>query len=492
MHEGTKMPLSRTSRLSLDIGDSYTPNQAAPLFLSSKGRYLWSSRPYTLTFNDGLISCEGGTQIILEEGHRNLKGAYLAASKKHFPFTGQIPDAQFFTVPQYNTWIELMHQQTQQGVISYAEGIRKSGLTPGILMIDCGWSKYFGSNEFDAATFPDPKAMVSLLHEWGFQVMVWVSPNVSPDSAVFRLLRDTDYLLRDKNGEFAVRKWWDGFSCVLDLTNPAAADWFESRLRKLQTDYGIDGFKIDAGDPYFYRADDQAFLPSISQEQTKAVCAFAERFPLNELRAAWSSGGRPLVMRLSDKLHSWDKDGLNTLLPNSLLQGLLGYSYHCPDMIGGGEYMYFKQVSASLDQELVVRYAQASALMPMMQFSAAPWRILDPEHFELVKNAAEIHYKHGSLILSLARHAAETGEPIVRPMAYEFPDQGFETVSNQFMLGDSLMVAPVLGKGQVGRKVKFPSGIWESDRGEHLQGGQSHIIDAPLSRLPYFKKCVEA
>ena len=174
-----------------------------------------------------------------------------------------------------------------------------------------------------------------------------------------------------------------------------------------------------------------------------------------------------------------------------MLQGLLGYSYHCPDMIGGGEYMYFKQVSDSLDQELVVRYAQASALMPMMQFSAAPWSILDPEHFDLVKSAAEIHCEHGSLILSLARHAAETGEPIVRSMTYEFPDQGFETVSDQFMLGDSLMVAPVLGKGQVERRVKFPTGTWKSDRGEYIQGGQSHIIDAPLSRLPYFKKCVE-
>ena len=58
-------------------------------------------------------------------------------------------------------------------------------------------------------------------------------------------------------------------------------------------------------------------------------------------------------------------------------------SYTCPDMIGGGEYLNFLENSSNLDEELFVRYAQCAALMPMMQFSAAPWRVLSKENFEI-------------------------------------------------------------------------------------------------------------
>lgn len=84
-----------------------------------------------------------------------------------------------------------------------------------------------------------------------------------------------------------------------------------------------------------YRDTDVISEPMSAWEQVKKYGEFVSRFSFNEFRAGWGLGGKPLVMRLSDKNHSWDVNGLNMLLPNSLIQVLIVVVYHCPDMIGG-------------------------------------------------------------------------------------------------------------------------------------------------------------
>ncbi|MCQ5090565.1 glycoside hydrolase, partial [Ruthenibacterium lactatiformans] len=96
-----------------------------------------------------------------------------------------------------------------------------------------------------------------------------------------------------------------------------------------------------------------------------------------------------------------------SLIPNTLTQGMLGYAFSCPDMIGGGENANFTANSDKLDDELFVRYAQCAALMPMMQFSAAPWRELPPKAAELCVQAAKLHEQYTEDILALAKHAAQ-------------------------------------------------------------------------------------
>ena len=89
--------------------------------------------------------------------------------------------------------------------------------------------------------------------------------------------------------------------------------------------------------------------------------------------------------------------------------GLLGYAYACPDMIGGGQFASFLGVDQTkLDQELIVRSCQVHALMPMMQFSVAPWRILDEKHLAICRDYARLHEKMGAYILEQAYHAAKT------------------------------------------------------------------------------------
>ena len=232
VEDGVKMPFGTESDYRADLSQP-TPNQSAPFFLSSKGRYLWSETPFCIRFQKGIISVQG-EQVQLESGFQNLKGAYLAAQKVHFPFTGTMPNPLFFLKPQYNTWIPLNHNQTQQGVLEYASQIKRLGLMPGIFMIDSGWERYFGELDFDRSKFPEPKKMIQELHRQGFTVMLWISPCISPDSPTFRKLREGRGLLRNSDGEIAVRKWWDGYSAVLDLSDPVAVDWFSKKLDALK------------------------------------------------------------------------------------------------------------------------------------------------------------------------------------------------------------------------------------------------------------------
>lgn len=481
--KGTYMPFDSKSEMEIDLSDTHISlDQSTPFFLSSKGRYVWSKKPFKIIFHQGIICCKGKAEIVLSEGHENLRGAYLDACNNFFPVNGELPDDMFFQVPQYNTWIELQQNQTQEGILAYAKGILAQGLPSGILMIDDGWSEDYGVWRFRKEGFPDPKSMVDELHEMGFKVMLWVIPVVSPDCSTFRLLRNKSLLLNNQDGSICIRGWWNGYSAVLDLGKQEAKSWFKEQLDALQQEFNIDGFKFDGGDAYFYEGDIQSEV--LPQEYTKIYNEFALQYPFNELRAAYNFAGRGLVTRLQDKHHSWDKSGLNCLIPNSLIQSLLGYVYHCPDMIGGGD---VGSDYTKIDEELIVRYAQISSLMPMMQFSLAPWRILSKKNMEVVKNYALLHCEKGNYISKYARKAAQTGMPIIRHMAFAYPDGGFEQIMDQFMLGDKILVAPIWTAKTYKRKVKFPKGSWKSEEGKVYRGGCELEVEAPIEKVPYFE-----
>ena len=484
---GYRMPLTQQSRCSVDPFGGEDLDQGAPVFLSSKGRCISSGKGFVLSAEDGVIRCRGEEEIRLEALGSDLRSAYLAASQKYFPFSGGLPDERFFSRPQYNTWIELGTNQTTEAILTYARSILADGLPAGILMIDEGWQEEFGVSEFNRRKIPDPRALMDGLHAMGFAVMLWVTPVIACAGPRFRKLCAREYLLKDGKKQIALRTWWNGYSAVLDLTNDGACAWLHAQLHSLMERYGVNGFKLDAGDRYFYRDDDATCRPTTAREHTTLFNRIGETYALNEFRSAWNFGGRPIVARLQDKKHNWDTDGLSTLIPNTIVQGLLGYAYCCPDMVGGGEMGSFER-GEPLDGELFVRWAQASACMGMMQMSISPWRVLPKEQAVLVSDALKLHASLAERICALAEHAAKTGEPIVRHMAYVFPDQGYETVNDQFMLGDTLLVCPVLKKGAAKRRVRLPAGKWASWRGEVFEGPADVELDVTLADLPRFER----
>ena len=170
-------------------------------------------------------------------------------------------------------------------------------------------------------------------------------------------------------------------------------------------------------------------------------------------------------------------------LPPSLAHGLMGYPYTCPDMVGGGE---LGGIPDTIDQELYLRWAQSATFFPIIQYSMLPQRVLDEPYLSFCMDMVRLREKIGPEILQLARHASHTGEPIMRYMAYVFPDEQFETVCDQYMLGDRYLIAPVLQSGQIRRVVRFPAGQWQGDDGAIVAGPCVKEIETPLARLPWY------
>lgn len=471
---GFLAPLTRFSvfRINSEVVSSY--NQYNTLLISNKGRYIWCESGYVASFFLGTITLiSQKAPFVFHEGFGTLKGAYLDASVKYFKADGKMPNELMFKIPQYCTWIQFETNQNQEGILSYAKSILKSGMPAGELIIDDGWQTGFGEWMFKKEKFADPKKMIQELKELGFKVILWICPFISPTCADYDFLVKEGALVLNKEKKIAMREWWNGTDAVLDFSNQKAQDWFFKQTEVLTKEYGIDGFKQDAGDSMYYADDDITYGNVDANTQSLLWAESARRYDFNELRACFKGGGFGIAQRLCDKSHSWGFAGLRSLVPTALLQGIMGYPFTCPDMIGGGQMGDFRGKNEdSLDHELFKRYAMCSALMPMMQFSLNFWDFKNRDTAKYAKLACDMHLRFSDYIVELAKSSAISGEPIVRYLEYCFPNEGLEKINDIFMLGDKYLVAPISSpKGYV--EVRLPKGKWLYE-GMTFEGGKKH------------------
>ncbi len=502
-NEATTQPYNRKS----DFHHEYThdcTNQGMPMYLSNKGRYIWSEDAFDVTVKNGEIIIESPLEVTINQSGSTLRDAYLGAMKAHFPFSGKVPERTFFTTAQYNTWMEFTYYPTQEGVLKYARAIVDNGFVPGVLIIDEGWHNPYGDWTFNPQTFPNPKKMVDELHSIGFKVMLWCVPYVTCSgvkfiSAIREDINSTgtanNIFLRNEEGRPAIVEWWNGFSAILDFTNPTDCEFLESQLRTLMTEYGIDGFKFDGGSRTAYHP--KRFINGTPKDfhggeysplkQNIAWNEFGARFTFHEYKDTFKGGGKPTVQRLMDRGHTWDKRGIDTIIPNSLVQGLLGHPFVCPDMIGGGEWTFNIMPDFKIDEELFIRMSQVSVFFPMMQFSWAPWRVLSQKSWETVARFGRMHAQIAPEIMEIIENSAVTGEPVIRFMEYQYPGCGYEEITDQYMCGDNILVCPVTTKGTLQKEVVIPEGEWVDELGNKFTKG-THTIPTPVERLPYFRK----
>lgn len=474
------------------------PNETMPLYLSNKGRCIWSEKAFKVKIADGKFEIDGN-DVVMEELGTTLKEAYIGAMKKHFLPKGEFLPVEFFKCPQYNTWMHLTYYQTQKDVLDYAQKIIENGFKPGIFIIDEGWQKDYGIWEFDESKFENPKQMVDKLHEMGFTVMLWLVPNVRCDGLAF--IQQTqrkfnpefcnDMFLRNENGDVAVSHWWNGYSAILDMTKKCDADFLDRQLKKLVDEYGIDGFKFDGGNVGNY-SDSACINGRVNSDYTAAERNiawndFGIKYRFHEYKDSFKGGGQRVIQRIRDKRHSWGEEGLAELIPCAILQGITGHPFICPDMIGGGEWTD-KATGKKIDEELFVRMAQCSALFPMMQFSWAPWEALSEEYLEIIKESAELHSEFSDTIISLVNDAYRTGEPILRNLEYNYPHKGYEKINDIFMLGENILAAPVTEKGQSEKIIPLPEGKWKYSDGTVFEGGRNIKLNVDISSIPYFIK----
>ncbi len=497
--KGTEYPLTKNSVLYENFHVKVL-NQAMPFYLSNKGRYIWSENPFEVKVENGIFYFEG-EDIAIYDGGNSLKDAYLTAMKKHFPFNKKKLPREFFKTAQYCTWMEFTYEPTQEGVLNYAKSIIDNGLEPGILIIDEGWHKPYGIWDFDFYKFPNPKEMVDKLHKMGFIVMLWVVPCVSPDG--FNFITNVDEQLnftgrflkpfiKTKEGKPALFWWWNGFSALLDLRKEDDKTYLSEKLDYLMETYGIDGFKFDGGSVDMYTPsnivngepsdDHDAIAMNIAWNE------FGTSYTYHEFKDTFKGGGKNAIQRICDRGHKWDEDGINTLIPCMIAQGLIGTPFICPDMIGGGQWNYAQDPDFKVDEELFVRMAQASALAPMMQFSWAPWRVVSKENYQHIVEAAQLHKKMADKIIDVISESEISGEPVIRNLEYNYPNQGYAFIKDEFMVGKDILVAPVITKETYERKVVFPEGKWKDEDGNIFKGNSEYILKSPINKLLYFIK----
>jgi len=465
--------------------------QGTPAWYTTSGVAVWVRTPqdFLYSINDGgngLLTVEmpGASSLvwdvlveanIREAAHRLIRMIGLPKT---------VPPDEYFRLPIYTTWVEHKTEVSQEKVLEYARAIRQNDLPCGVIEIDDKWESRYGDMEFDAKKFPSPGTMVSELHKMGFRVTLWVHPFVNADSKTYADARMKPLFLADRNGRPGLIRWWQGIAAVWDFTNPKAAVEFRSRLTRLQKLYGFDGFKFDGGDANLVPQDLLAYKNITPAEYCDIYNREATaHFAWEETRVGVLSQPTGVVQRLIDKHSTWGIDnGFAAILPEAITVSMRGFAYVMPDMIGGNEYDKDR-----IDKELLIRWAQASALMPLMQFSKGPWRFGE-EAVRLSREASRLHVRFAPYIIALAKEFPRTGRPILRPLWYEYPDdEACGKIMDQFMVGSDLVVAPVLEKGATKRKLYLPAGDWKNvQTGETHRGGAWIEIAAPLNALPLF------
>jgi len=396
--------------------------------------------------------------------------------------------------------MQFTYDPTQEGVLKYAKNIVANGFEPGILIIDEGWHTKYGQWKFDFHKFPDPKGMIEQLHEMGFIVMLWVTPLVTADGREFIQAIRHDFnpetydqlFLRNKAGEVALVEWWNGRSAILDFRKNCDRNYLASRLQFLMEEYGVDGFKFDGGSYHMYTPGNLVNGEPRQDHDPKAMNIawneFGAQYRYHEYKDTFMGMGKTVIQRLCDRGHRWEGSGINTVLPCSIMQGLMGYPFICSDMVGGGEWSHRVKAETFFDEELFIRMAQASALFPMMQFSWAPWEALSEEGLKLVHDAAMLHKRMAGEIEALVTESEKTGEPILRSLEYNDPGNGYETIMDQFMLGDDILVCPIITKGTFEKEVIFPAGRWQDEDGDIFEGHSIVRMNSPIDKLLWFRR----
>ncbi len=520
---GREMPFTEESVFSCDLRENNYAHPAQSMLVSDKGRAIWCDEPVKVTIRDGAIALasDAGEIEVVERAGANLREALEHAARTWYRPSGEEPELLYFAAPQYNTWIELTYRQNERDILAYARSMVDHGFPPGVFMIDDTWQAGYGDWRFEPTRFPDPKGMVEKLHGMGFKVLLWMCPWVSMDTPAFRRIAwgvnpDDAKGYPSKGGFLNVSRertsygmpypapirWWNGCSALLDFTHPNAVAWFDEQLDGLKRDFGVDGFKFDGGSVAFYAGTRDssgeggsapktyAFDPTASAARQSALYGmFALKHRGSEYRNVFGFAGKPVVMRLHDKPHKWE--ALRRIVPDMLAAGFVGCPFVCPDMVGGGEWSTFLP-GAPFSEELFVRSAQVQALSPMMQFSASPWRCLGAAGQKIVSDMVALRQRFAPLFVELARKAARDGQPMMRNLEYAYPGRGYAAIKDEFLMGDDLLVAPVVEEGATARTVVVPPGTWRADDGTVVTGPVTVTVAAPLSRLPHFMRVKSA
>lgn len=414
--------------------------------------------------------------------------------RRYFNKPNKVPSEAVFKWPIWSTWALYKTDVTQEKLLAYASEIKAHGFNCSHLELDDRYTKGYGEFEFDPVTFPNATYMFQKLSNDGFEVTLWTHPFVNYNSSNFGVGVERGLFVREPTGQLpALIRWWNGIGGILDFTNPETREWYASHLRALKSKYAIASFKFDAGETSYLPQQFRTFMPLhdpsvFTRRYSEMAIPFNDRA---ELRAGYQSQNISCFFRITDRDSVWGYDlGLKSIIPTVLTVSILGYQFVLPDMIGGNAYPNRTEGILGLpDRELYIRWLELLAFMPAMEFSIPPW-LYDDEVVEIARKFTKLHETLvAPRVLELAGEVLNTGDPIIRPLWWiATGDEAAYKIDSQFLIGDDLMVAPVLEPGKQERDIYLPAGRWKSYKGELFDKGPIHLTDYPvdLDEIAYF------
>lgn len=469
-------------------------NIQSPVWMCSEGVAILAEtrRPLDVRLNenrDGFLRLSSAHETLrLKIWKRKTLPGAQAALLQSVGWPNRPPEKDLFGDCFFCTWTQYPRCINQERILDMAREIRARGYPCSTLIIDDRWESCFGELDF-SRDFPDPAAMIRELHSLKFKVWMWVTPFVNQEASTFGELSENKILVPRRDGDgAALFKWWGGTAGLIDVTAPQGRKWLQEKLRSLMAGYGVDGFKIDGGDFKYQPSPEESAWHAFAGESGYSdvlLSLFEEVAPNQcETRTAWMSQSRSLVWRQGGKDSHWGLDnGLAAMVSLALHLGLMGYDLIIPDMIPG-RVQTLKSDHPLPSDELMVRWTEATAFMPFMQFSYFPWNYAAGTE-GVVRAYALLHKELEHYIMEQAR---DRKAPLIRPVWYDEPEnKELFAVADEYMLGRDLLVAPVLASGVSSRNVLLPSGEWiDAWTGKALLGGLHPDHPAPCPGLPVF------
>ena len=376
-------------------------------------------------------------------------------------------------------------EETTSGFI---QGMADRDIPLHVFHFDCYWMEAYEWCNFtwDAKTFPEPKEMLKRYHDRGLKICVWINPYIGQKSPLFREGMEHGYLLKKSNGDVWQSDLWQAGMGIVDFTNPAAAAWYQEKLKTL-LDMGVDCFKTDFGeripvkDIVYYDGSDPVKMHNyypflynktvfelLEQERgvgeavlfARSAAVGGQQFP-----AHWGGDCTASYPSMAETLRA------------GLSLSCAGFAFWSHDM-GGFEN------TASAD--VYKRWCQFGMLSSHSRLHGSgsyrvPW-LFDEEACDVLRKFVKVKCALMPYLYRQAVRAHQEGIPMMRPMFLEFPgDRTCETLDRQYMLGDSLLVAPVFKEsGEV--EYYLPEGTWYNLLTEaQAEGGRWH-----KERFDYF------
>jgi alpha-glucosidase len=396
--------------------------------------------------------------------------------------------------------------KTAEEIRQVASGFREHNLPLSAIHLDIDYMHGYRVFSVDDQRFPNLRELTAELGAQGIHLVAILDPGVKRDPE-YPLYQDglaKGFFCTLPDGKPIVGVVWPGESVFPDFTSPAARQWWSEQYPSL-LDLGIAGFWHDMNEPTSFTLHTRPYLPlavrhdldgqggdhrqghnlyalQMNRAGQQALLRYRpDRRPWIISRSGWVSQQRYAWNWSGDTETSWDS--LWMTIATVLGTGLCGQPYNGPD-IGG--------FSGDPSAELYLRWLQLGTFLPFFRTHSVqgaarrePWVFGEP-YTSIIRQFLQLRYRLLPYLYTLAWQANQSGAPLVRPLFWDAPqDPRLWAIDDAFLLGENLLVAPILEEGSKRRKVMLPPGRWLSFWDDHgFQGPGMADVHCGLATIP--------